>query len=368
MTGSLFSTLCIALVLLLPVSTHAARDYISVVGSSTVFPFSAVVAERFGKESGFPTPKIEATGSGGGFKLFCSGIGLRTPDITNASRRIRPSEFDLCRDNGVEEIGEVLVGYDGIVLARSNVEKALPFSRRDLYLALAKSVPDPSGEQRLVRNPYQRWSELNPSLPDQPIVVYGPSPTSGTRDTFVEMVMNNGCRQSELLSALEREDPEDFLLSCQQIREDGRYISTGENDSLTVQKLIIRPEAIGILGYSVTEQYRDLLVTSEIDGVPANYQSITSGFYPISRPLYVYIKLAHTRSIPGLRGFVSEMVSQRASGPFGYLVEKGMIPVADSRSISERLKVDRLLPSSLQTNAVEASSLQSEPSKVSDSN
>ena len=315
---------------------HGARDYITVVGSSTVFPFAAVTAERFGKSTSYSTPKIEATGSGGGFKLFCSGVGVRTPDVSNASRRISSSEFERCQENGVTEIGEILIGYDGIALARSAEEVSFNLSLNELYLGLAKWVPGRRGNSIFVLNPYKSWRDISPRLPDIPILVYGPPATSGTRDAFLERVMDRACLDFQGEPA-----------ECRQLREDGAYINTGENDGLIIQKLRNEPMAIGILGYSVTKQYRDLVSPLKVDGVSPSDSTITSGEYPISRPLYLYVKLAHLSAIPGIREFMKEMVSERAIGEFGYLLDKGIIPASPERRRYERRKVDHLSPMQL---------------------
>ena len=215
----------------------AGRSTISVVGSSTVYPFATVVAEKFGKKTTFPTPKIESTGSGGGMKLFCNGVGLNTPDIANASRRIKKSEYDKCQKNGVTGIVEVHIGFDGIALANSKKAQQLKLSRKDLFLALAQKVPNPEGGKTLVENPYQTWKQVNPALPDIAIEVLGPPPTSGTRDAFAELAMEGGCKQFDWIKAMKQQDKKAYKAVCHTVREDGRYIEAGENDNLIVQKL-----------------------------------------------------------------------------------------------------------------------------------
>ena len=232
----------------------SARDTISVVGSSTVYPFATVVAERFGKTTDFNTPKIEATGSGGGLKLFCSGIGVQTPDITNASRRMKNSEYEMCLENGVTDIIEVLIGFDGIAVANSVNAVQLDMGTKDLYMALAKMVPNPDGSDTLVENPYTQWSDVNASLPAIDIEVLGPPPTSGTRDAFAELAMEGGCKQFGFIENMEEKD---FKTTCHTLREDGVYIEVGENDNLIVQKLESNPDALGIFGYSFLEQNED---------------------------------------------------------------------------------------------------------------
>lgn len=309
-------------------SNAFARDSISVVGSSTVYPFATVVAERFGKTTGFSTPKIEATGSGGGLKLFCSGIGVNTPDITNSSRRIKSSEFEMCKANGVTDIVEVLIGFDGIAVANSVDAEQLDMTTRDLYLALAKMVPNPDGSETLVENPYTNWSEINPDLPSLEIEVLGPPPTSGTRDAFAELAMEGGCSTFEFIENMESDQ---FKSTCHTMREDGVYIEAGENDNLIVQKLQANPDAVGIFGYSFLEQNDDKVQSSIIDGHEAEFDAIASGDYSISRPLYFYVKAQHVGTVPGIEEYLAEFTSEQAWGEDGYLADKGMIPLPDDQ-------------------------------------
>ena len=272
---------------------QAVRDYISIVGSSTVYPFSTVVAEQFGRGSKFKTPKVESTGSGGGLKLFCSGVGVEHPDITNASRRIKVSEVELCAKNGVAEIIEVKIGYDGIVLANAKGAQQFELTRRQVFLALAKQVPDPAGGDTLVENPYTTWSEVDAGLPAVNIEVLGPPPTSGTRDAFVELAMEGGCKTFPAIAAVKARDKNQFKAMCHTIREDGAYIEAGENDNLIVQKLEANPNALGIFGYSFLDQNYDKVQGSMVDGVEASFEAIAGGGYPVSRPLFFYVKKAH---------------------------------------------------------------------------
>jgi phosphate transport system substrate-binding protein len=315
---------------------QAARDYISIVGSSTVYPFATAVAERFGKGTKFKTPKIESTGSGGGFKLFCAGVGVQHPDITNASRRIKASEVENCEKNGVKEITEVEIGYDGIVLANSNKAKHYNLTRKDLYLALAKNVPDPSGAEKLVSNPYTRWNEIDANLPNAKIEVYGPPPTSGTRDAFVELAMDVGCKQFPFIAAMEKSDSSAFKAACQTVREDGAYIEAGENDNLIVQKLVANPNTLGIFGYSFLEENTDKIQGSHVDGKQPTYENISSAAYPLSRALYFYVKKAHAGVIPGIKEYIGEFTSDKAIGPDGYLTAKGLIALPDAMRKQER--------------------------------
>ncbi len=306
----------------------AARDSISIVGSSTVYPFATVVAERFGKTTDFNTPKIEATGSGGGLKLFCSGIGVDTPDIANSSRRMKTSEYQMCQKNGVTDIVEVLIGYDGIAVANSVNAQQLDMGTRELYLALARMVPNPDGSESLVENPYKQWADVNPSLPAINIEVLGPPPTSGTRDAFAELAMEGGCKQFDFIKNMEKDD---FQATCHTMREDGAYIEAGENDNLIVQKLEANPDAVGIFGFSFLEQNTDKVQSSIIDGHIADFDSIASGEYGISRPLYFYVKAQHIGTVPGIKEYLNEFTSEKAWGEDGYLADKGMIPLSDDQ-------------------------------------
>ena len=303
---------------------QSARDYISIVGSSTVFPFTSAVAEQFGKSSKFKTPKVESTGTGGGMKLFCSGVGVQYPDATNASRRMKAGELADCRKNGVNDVVEVVVGFDGIAIANAKSAPVFRLSRRDLYLALAKQVPDDSG-QTMIANPYKNWKQINASLPDTKIEVLGPPPTSGTRDSFVELVMEKGCETFPWLKELKGVDEKRFKRVCGTIREDGAYIEAGENDNLIVQKLNTNPRAIGVFGYSFLEENLNTLHGSVVEGVIPEYDTIASGRYPISRALYVYFKKAHVGVIPGLKEYIAEYTSEKALGEDGYLADKGLV-------------------------------------------
>ena len=320
----------------------AARDYINIVGSSTVYPFATVVAEQFGKSTSFKTPKIESTGSGGGLKLFCAGVGVEHPDITNASRAIKKSEYDQCLANGVKEIVEVKIGYDGIVLANSKETAPLKLTRKDIFLALAKDVPDPSGAEKLVPNPYKTWQDVNPALPSKSIEVLGPPPTSGTRDAFVELAMEGGAKTFPWIKAMGKTDKNKYKATCHTIREDGAYVEAGENDNLIVQKLEANPNAVGIFGFSFLDQNMDKLQGSFVDGVQPTFDAIADGEYPVSRPLFFYVKKAHAEVIPGMKEYLQEFTSEKAWGPDGYLTEKGMIPMPDAERAKYRIDVEKL--------------------------
>jgi phosphate transport system substrate-binding protein len=328
----MFRTTMAVAALMTITTAAAARDQISIVGSSTVFPFSTAVAEQFGKTSKFKTPVVESTGSGGGLKLFCAGIGVGHPDVANASRRIKKSEVERCAENGVTDIVEVKIGYDGIVLANARTSDRMSLSLKQLFQALAKEVPM---DGKLVANPYRTWSEIDSSLPDVKIEVLGPPPTSGTRDAFVELAMEGGAKAFPLLEALREEDKKRFKAVAHAIREDGAFIEAGENDNLIVQKLESNPAAFGIFGFSFLDQNSDKLQGNRIDGVAPEFEAIAMGDYPVSRSLYFYVKKAHVGVIPGLREYVAEFTSDKAWGPDGYLADKGLIPLPDA----ERRKV-----------------------------
>jgi phosphate transport system substrate-binding protein len=323
-------------------SQAQARDYITIVGSSTVYPFATVVAEQFGKTTQFKTPKIEATGSGGGLKLFCSGVGVEYPDMTNASRRIKKSEVDQCNKNGVKDIIEIKIGYDGIVLANSKKVKSLHLSRKDIFLALAKEIPDPKGGAGLIPNPHSTWSDINPELPGTKIKVLGPPPTSGTRDAFVELVMEEGAKSFDWLKVLAKSDKNKFKEIAHTIREDGAFVEAGENDNLIVQKLDVNPDGLGIFGFSFLDQNTDKIQGAFIDGVEPTFEAIADGQYPVSRPLYLYVKKAHAGVIPGINEFLAEFTSEKAWGGDGYLADKGMIPMPDEERAAYREDAQKL--------------------------
>jgi phosphate transport system substrate-binding protein len=335
------------------------RDYISIVGSSTVYPFATVVAEQFGKTTKFKTPKIESTGSGGGMKLFCAGVGTEHPDITNASRRIKKSEFEKCHKNGITGIVEVKVGYDGIAIANSKKSQRLELTRKEIFLALAKQVPGKDG--KLVDNPYKTWAEINPKLPNTKIEVLGPPPTSGTRDAFAELAMGAGAKKFADLKTLRGlkadkateikalmaklgipmsvydakqkkkgkapKGKDIFKAVAYSVREDGAYIEAGENDNLIVQKLEANPSALGVFGFSFLDQNKDKVQGALVDGVAPEFDAIAEGKYPVSRPLFFYVKKAHIGKVPGIKEYVAEFSSEKAWGDDGYLAPKGLIPM-----------------------------------------
>ena len=311
-------------------SFAAGREHIEIVGSSTVYPFATVVAETFGKKTKFKTPKIESTGSGGGLKLFCSGNGIDTPDITNSSRRIKKSEVELCASNGVKNITEVQVGFDGIAIANSKKGGTFNLSLKDVFLALAKEVPGEK-EGELIENPYKTWKEVNADLPDTKIEVLGPPPTSGTRDAFAELALEGGCKQIAWLKALKRSDKSKYKSVCHTVREDGAYIEAGENDNLIVQKLDKNKNALGVFGFSFLDQNSDKVKGAIIDGVEISFENIADGQYPVSRPLYFYVKGDHVGKVPGIAEFLAEFTSEDSWGEDGYLTEKGLIPLSEEK-------------------------------------
>lgn len=314
---------------LITATIHAhARDHIMIVGSSTVYPFATVVAENFGKTSGFKTPIIESTGSGGGMKLFCAGVGVQHPDITNSSRRIKKSEFDRCQENGVKDVVEVKVGYDGIVLGSSKEAQRLDLTRRDIFLALAKEVPSADGSESLVPNPYRTWADVNAELPAIKIEVLGPPPTSGTRDAFAELALEGGCKTFDWVRAMKKSDKSAYKSACHTVREDGAYIEAGENDNLIIQKLQENPNALGVFGFSFLDQNADVIQGASIDGVAPEFELIADGSYPVSRPLYFYAKTAHIGVIPGIQEFMDAFTGDAAFGDEGYLTDKGLIPMS----------------------------------------
>lgn len=308
-------------------STAHARDQIQIVGSSTVFPFSTSVAEQFGQKTSFKTPVVESTGSGGGMKLFCTGVGEGTPDVTNSSRRIKESEFKLCVENGVTPV-EVKIGFDGIVLANAKSGPVLDITREQIFRALAKELPNEKGE--MVPNPNKTWADVDPSLPNIKIEVLGPPPTSGTRDAFVEIAMEGGAKQIEVLAALRKEDKNAFKKAAHAIREDGVYVEAGENDNLIIQKLEANSNAFGIFGFSFLDQNADKVKGAVVNGVAPEFENIAAGDYQISRSLFFYVKKEHVGVIPGIEEFVAEFTSEDTWGEDGYLADKGLIPLPDA--------------------------------------
>lgn len=298
-------------------TTAHARDQIRIVGSSTVFPFATVAAEAFGKATGHKTPVIESTGSGGGMKLFCAGVGVETPDITNASRQIKQSEVDLCKSNEVTPI-EYKIGYDGIVLGSSKKATPISLTKEQLWKAVAKNV---WLNGRWVANPYRKWSDIDKSLPNTEILIYGPPPTSGTRDAFVELVSDHVCRKVYGMNK------KTAKAECRPMREDGRFVEAGENDNLMVQKLQKNEHAFGIFGFSFLDQNEDSIQGAKIDGALPTFDAIADGSYGISRSLFFYAKKEHVEFIPGMKEFIDYFMSDKVIGEDGIAVDKGLIPL-----------------------------------------
>ena len=345
-------------------SAVVARDHVEIVGSSTVYPFATVVAEQYGRKSG-STPKIESTGSGGGLKSFCNGMGANTPDITNASRRIKQSEIDKCAKNGIKDIVEVRVGYDGIVVANSKQGAKFDLTTQDLALALAKQIPGKDG--KLIDNPYSKWSDVRKGLPNIAIEVLGPPPSSGTRDAFAELALEAGFKkyadykklrgskdEAEIkalmeklgipASAFNKKGKKVFKKVAHALREDGKYIEMGENDNLIIQKLIANPNAVGVFGFSFLDQNADKIQGASINGKQPTFEAIADSSYPISRPLQFYVKKAHVGKIPGIEGYLAEFTSEKAFGEEGYLSEKGLIPMPKAERECNRAAATQLIP------------------------
>ena len=320
------------------------RDQINVVGSSTVYPFSTVVAENFGNKTGIKVPKIESTGSGGGMKLFCKGLGTGHPDITNASRRIKKNEFNQCKENGIDVV-EIKVGYDGIVIANSKKAKLLNLTKRQIFLALAKQVPEGNKEGgSLVDNPNKKWSDIDPNLPNKKIEVLGPPPTSGTRDAFNELAIEGGCKTFPKLKAIKKQDKKKYKAICRAVREDGAFIEAREKDNLIVQKLVENENAFGVFGFSFLIENEDKIQGSTVDGIAPTMETIADKSYGVSRPLYFYVKLAHVDVIPGIREFLAEYTSEDTWGPGGYLEERGMIPMPENEREFFKKNAEEIIP------------------------
>jgi len=317
-----------------------ARDQIRIVGSSTVYPFSSSVAEEFGATSKNPTPVVESTGSGGGMKLFCKGNGLDTPDITNASRRMKSKEFKMCEKNGVTDITEAVIGFDGIAIAQNKNNKALELSKKHLLLAVAEEVPSKDGKS-LIRNPYKRWNEIDANLPDREIIIYGPPTSSGTRDAFEDMIMKGQTKKMDVYTSLYKKDKEKYkgYKKYHKVRQDGVYVPSGENDNLIVQKLSKNPAAIGIFGYSFLIENDDKVAAAKINGVVPTPETISSGQYPISRSLFFYVKNSHRKDVPAMDKYVELFMKEDMIGTEGILGEIGLIALPDARRTAIRESV-----------------------------
>ena len=308
------------------------RQHIHVVGSSTAYPIVASAAEYFGHNYPFATPVVESTGTGGGIKLFCAGLGLDTPDVAMASRRMKVGERNDCEKNGVTDIREIKIGFDGIVFASNRKAPELTLTRRDIYLALARWVPSPERPGTLMVNPYRNWKEVDSHLPDLPIHIYGPPPTSGTRDILVDRLLTGACMDEPGMRELFEQEPRSVNQQCKTLREDGLFVNAGENDSRLVRKLINDPQAFGIFGFNFLDRNRDHLQAASIDGTSPEFETIESGRYPLSRPLYLYIKQAHQRVAAGLDDFVDSITREEAIGAEGRLIDKGLIPLTEQEA------------------------------------
>ena len=305
-----------------------ARDQIKITGSSTVFPYMQAAAEEYATATGAQAPVVESTGTGGGFKVFCGGIGPDFADITNASRAIKDSEKELCAKNGVTDITEAMIGYDGLSIAVSRQNQTeWNLSEAQIFKALAAELPD--GKGGFVANSYKTWSEIDPSLPNTAITVFGPPPTSGTRDAFVELVMHDGCNTFDGMKDLKKSDEKTWAEKCSRMRQDGPFVEAGENDNLIVQRIEADPNALGIFGYSFLYENGDKLKAAKIEGVEPTEATIADGSYPVARPLFFYVKNAHRGVIPGMDDFLKEVTSENALGAEGYMVERGLTPLAE---------------------------------------
>ncbi|MBI3444299.1 MAG: substrate-binding domain-containing protein [Magnetospirillum sp.] len=324
MSTKTLAVAAVALAALAVTGTAHARDQIRIVGSSTVYPFSTAVAETFGKGGKFKTPVVESTGTGGGMRLFCSGVGENFPDITNASRRMTASEFEACTKNGVTGITEVVIGFDGIVFVNAKSGPKFALTREQMYKATAKDVVIGG---KLTANPYKSWSDVDPSLPKEPILVYGPAPNHGTRDAYVELVLDPACEAQPEIKALDKDAKKK---ACNTVREDGAWVEVSENYTVIQQKITANPAAVGVITFSYLDQNADKIQGATVDGKVASFESIANGTYPVSRPLFFYVKKQHVAMIPGIKEYLAEFTSDKAWGKEGYLADKGLIAAPDA--------------------------------------
>jgi phosphate transport system substrate-binding protein len=319
-----------------------ARDQIRIVGSSTVYPFTTAVAEQFGKANGGKTPIVESTGTGGGMKIFCEGIGEDKADATNASRRMKKGEFELCQKNGVKDIVELNVGFDGLTIAQSKEGPAVKLTLAQVFQALAEQVPDKDGN--LIANPYKNWSDIDASLPNLKIEVLGPPPTSGTRDSLHELFLEKGAEQIPSLKSLKEKDAKAFEKLWKSIRKDGAYVEAGENDNVIVAKLEGNKNAFGVFGFSFLEENLAKLKGVPLDDVAPEFEAVASGKYKGARRMYVYFKKAHVGVIPGLDKLAAEYVSEKAIGTEGYLASKGLVTLPKEEAEEVRKSVLAMEP------------------------
>jgi phosphate transport system substrate-binding protein len=333
----LVSASAVAIALTASAGIAAARDQIKIVGSSTVFPYSQAVAEEYANKSGKPAPVLESTGTGGGFKAFCGGIGPDFADITGASRAIKSSEVELCAANGVTDVTEALIGYDGLSIAHARSAPDMDLNEEQIFKALAAELPD--GKGGFVANPNKKWSDIDASLPAFDIIAFGPPPTSGTRDAFVELVMHDGCKNLPGMADLKKADGAKWDEVCSRMRQDGPFVEAGENDNLIVQRLESDSNAVGIFGYSFLYENSDKLKAVKVAGVEPTFDTIADGSYPVARPLFFYVKNAHRDVIPGLNDFLQEYVSEPSMGSDGYLAERGLTPLSEEKRMEVQKNV-----------------------------
>lgn len=322
-------------------STLHARDIINIVGSSTVYPYSTVVAERL-SEDGFKAPTVASTGTGGGMKMFCAGVGVEHPDITNASRSMKSAEAKLCLENGVKNVVEVTAGNDGIVFANSLAGPDMKVTTEQLYLAMAKEVPV---DGKLVPNPYTKWSDIDASLPDMEIDVLVAPPSSGTRDAWESLVMKTGCK------AAGASDLQTEKNGCLHFREDGRTTEMGENDTLIVNKLKDSANRFGFFGYSYLLENQDAIKASEVNGVKPSLETIQSYEYPVARPLFYYIKKDHVGIVPGIEEYAQLFISKEATAIDGFLGSIGLVPLAEDKAAEVKATVENLSTMDLKSRA-----------------
>jgi phosphate transport system substrate-binding protein len=313
-----------------------ARDRIAIVGSSTVYPFSSAVAEIFGRGGQFKAPTVESIGTGGGFKVFCGGLGVETPDINDASRPMTDSERAACAEKGVTAVEELRIGYDGIIVAAQAKQPTFDVTLEQLWRATAKTVPV---NGKLVPNPYRKWSDIDPRLPAKEIAIYGPAPNHGTRDAWVELVMDPSCEMAPEVKGLDKDSRKKV---CQTVREDGAWTDVSEDYGLIMGKLSHDPEAMAVFTFSYLDQNRDKIAAVTVGGTPASLETIAAGKYPISRPLFIYVKRQHVGVIPGIQEFVNEYLSDKAAGPEGYLADRGLIPMPKAELEAQRVKAAQL--------------------------
>ena len=322
------------------VTSLSARDQIKIVGSSTVYPFSSSVAEELGSTTKFPTPVVESTGTGGGMKLFCAGDDINTPDIANASRKMKDKEFQTCQENGVKDITEAIIGFDGIAIAQDSKDTGFNVTKAQLALAVAEEVPSKDGKS-LIKNPYKKWSDIDASLPSREIIVYGPPKSSGTRDSFEELVLQHVFEKmpvyTDLFKADEKTNKKYEKYSV--LRTDGVYVESGENDNLIVQKLTKNPAAVGIFGYSFLEENKDKVSGITIDNIAPTVDTISSGKYPIARSMYFYIKNSHLKDVPALKEYSNLFMSEKMIGKDGILTELGLVVLPEKVRSDARTKV-----------------------------